>query len=89
MYIEWTSNLRNEDDKRKFEDRVFSAKDVLDRLLEIIEIKEKALDRSETNIDVYNTPSWDYRQAHKNGNRESLSQIKKLIDLDQQKRKKD
>ena len=84
MYIEWTKNLKTDEQKETFRKKVLSASDVLERLHDILDEKEKALDRAETNIEFYGLPNWDYRQAHKNGNRESLSWLKKLIDLDQQ-----
>lgn len=85
MYVEWTKHIPDEKEKEQFENSVYGAKRVLDRLKAILDEKEKSIDRTETDIAVYNTPSWDYRQAHKNGNRETLGWLKKLVDLDQQK----
>ena len=85
MYIEWTKHLNDPENKSKFQKSILASKDVLDRLKQILEEKEQALDRSETDIATYNTPNWAERQAHKNGNRESIHFLKKLIDLDQQK----
>lgn len=86
MYVEWTKHLQdNSEAKNIFTRKILSSREVLDRIKDIIEEKEKAIDRSETSIEAYNTPNWDVRQAHKNGNRESLNWLKKLVDLDQQK----
>ena len=86
MYVEWTKHLQEPQDKENFKNEVFGAKRVLERLVQILQEKELDLDRSETSILTYNTPNWAERQAHKNGNRESLSWLKKLVDLDQQKK---
>lgn len=85
MYLEWTQHLTDEKDKEKFRNSVLSAKHILDRLKTIIEKKEKALDRSEMSIEAYSAPNWSERQAHKNGNRQALAEIKTLVDLDIQR----
>lgn len=85
MYVEWTKHIKDPDDKSNFEQQILSAKPVLQRLKQILEEKESSIDRSETSILVYDTPNWAERQAHKNGNRESILFLKKLVDLDQQK----
>lgn len=85
MYVEWTKHLSDPEDKANFERQVHSSKQVLDRLKDIVKEKEEALDRSETNIRTYDLPNWDHRQSHKNGNRESLAFLHKLVDLDLQR----
>lgn len=85
MYVEWTKHLATEEEKINLRNQILSAKPVLKRLKDILTEKEWALDRSEMSIDAYNTPNWAERQAHKNGNREALGFLKKLVDLDQQK----
>lgn len=89
MYLEWTSHLKDPKEKSEFEKEVLRAKDVLDRLKQIILNKENTLDRIETSIQVYDTPNWDVRQAHKNGNRETLMFFRKLVDIDQQRTNND
>lgn len=84
MYIEWTKHLKDPENKERFTKEIYSARSVLERLFDILVEKEQSLDRSETNMSVYETPNWDYRQAHKNGNREAISFLKNLINLDQQ-----
>lgn len=83
MITRWTAHLP-EDDKNNFKRRIYESKDVLERLLKIIEEDEATLDRSELNPKAYESPSWAYLQAHKNGMRQYICQVKTLIDLDQQ-----
>ena len=89
MYIEWTSHLKDPKEKQQFIQQIYNSRDVLERLAQIASNKEKVLDRSETNIAVYDTPNWSERQAHKNGNREVLSFFQTLLNLDQQKENND
>jgi hypothetical protein len=81
----WTKNLKTEEDKQKFEKSVKSAKHVLDRLTEILGEMEDELNSSELSPKNYDSPNWDYKQAHVNGQKSALRAIKTLINLDQGK----
>lgn len=85
MQTKWTSHLPTDQDKEKFKQAVLGSKHALDRLTAILEEEEAGLDRSETNIKVFDLPNWENRQAFKNGYRSCLAVIKNLINLDQQK----
>ena len=85
MYTRWTDHLRTEEEKEAFRKKIYSAKEILDRLKDILEDDLMALDRSEMDQRIYQVPNWDYLQAHKNGNRQSYTVIHKLVNLDQQK----
>jgi hypothetical protein len=86
MYTKWTQHLKDEEEKARFENTILSSKKVLDRLIQILDEEEQALDRSELDIKSFDHPGWAYKQAFKNGYRSSLGVLKKLIDLDQQKK---
>ena len=83
MILEWTNHLPNDEEKARFRGEVISARRVLERQTEILNKKEKALDRSEMSVTAYSEPNWGERQAHKNGYRQCLAEIKRLNDLDQ------
>ena len=85
MYVEWTKNLQTEQEKKDFSLQLFGNRRIMDRLKDILQDKENHLDRTETDIRVFESPNWAYRQAFKNGQREALGFLKKLTDLDQQK----
>lgn len=85
MYSRWTQHLQTEEEKDNFKNSIYSAKPVLERLLEMLNEDEALLDRSEMDQRVYDLPNWSERQAHKNGNRQQMHAIRLLIDLDQQK----
>lgn len=84
MYLDWTKNLKTDEDKTKFQSSLMSGKTALDRLLEILQEYENSLERSEIDPKVFDTPNWAYLQAYKNGYRACLSKIKTLINLDDQ-----
>ena len=85
MYSRWTSHLQTDEEKESFKKEIYSAKNVLERLTNMINEDEDLLDRSEADQRIYDVPNWDYRQAHKNGNRQYMRTIRLLTDLDQQK----
>lgn len=84
MQIDWTKNLKDPEEIKRFELTVQSAKPVLDRLKDIIDEKENALNRDEMSLKSFDTPNWEYKQAFKNGIRHANHGFRTLIDLDQQ-----
>ncbi len=83
MKSDWTKNLKNTDEQEIFRQRVFSSKEVLDRVNDLLKEWEGQLDKSETDPTVFNTPNWAYLQAYKNGYRAGLNKMKELTTLDQ------
>jgi len=86
MITKWTSHLKNEEEKQNFERDILSAKRVLERLHVIMKEELEGLEQAENSPRNYDTPNWDYRQAHGNGFRSGLAFVNKVINLDQQKR---
>ena len=84
MYTMWTKHLEDSEEKLKFEKTVLGSGRVLDRLKDILQEQEDALNIGEVSPKNYDTPSWAYKQAHSNGYRQCLNVLKKLVDLDQQ-----
>jgi hypothetical protein len=85
MFTRWTQHLKSDEEKKRFRNDILSARTVLERLKQMLEEDEAALEKSERDQRVYGMPNWDYLQAHKNGNMQVYAVVKKLIDLDQQK----
>lgn len=85
MLTVWTKNLKTEEERQNFQNQVIGARPVLQRLSDLLEEKEKELDRSERSQKAYENPNWAYLQAHRNGCAGMLQSIKELINLDQQK----
>ncbi len=87
MKTAWVKNLQTDEEKKRFESSLVSARLVLDRLTQLLTEEEEGIDRSEFLIDTYESAAWASKQAHKNGQRATLQKIKNLINLDQQETK--
>jgi len=86
MLTRWTSHLKGNNEKEEaFKNQIYSAKQVLERLRAIVDEDEKALDRSEITGDAYANANWSHHQAHKNGVRQYIAQIKAILNLDPQR----
>lgn len=85
MYTRWTSHLKTEEEKQRFRNQIISARDVLDRINQILVEDRENLAKSEENIKSYTVPNWDYLQAHRNGMAAYMREMQTLLNLDQQK----
>lgn len=77
LSLEWTKGLEGKR-KEQFELALRNSSTALSRLLDMTEEWEEELTRQECNVRDYDTPNWEVRQAHRNGDR---SRIRKLRDL--------
>jgi hypothetical protein len=84
MYIRWTQHLKDEEQKKRFENEVYGSRRVLERLQQLLDEEEKTIGRQETNSTIFDQPNWYERQIFNNGYRACIGTLKKLIDLDQQ-----
>lgn len=84
MFSVWTKHLKEQDSIERFNNSLLGSKVVLDRAKDIIKEKQDALVKTEKSLEAYNSPNWDYRQAHLNGIYEGFQYVLKLLDLDQQ-----
>lgn len=82
MIPNWTNHLKDPEEKERFRKYILSSRSVLDRQLELMKGKEIELNSSETDPSSYDSPSWACHQAHKNGYRECLQWMTKLLTLD-------
>ena len=83
MKLVWTKHLKTQEEKEQFQKLLLGNKQILKVLKKILDEKDLSLERSENTLESYNTPSWAFKQAHKNGYRSCLEAIKDLINLDQ------
>lgn len=81
----WTKNLKTEEEKKRFESSLISAKPILQRLADMLSEEEETISRAEILPEVYDTANWSHLQAHRNGQKSILRKIRQLINLDQQK----
>lgn len=78
----WTTHLKSEEDIKKFKRSLHSALTALDRLDQILSEIDGGLVNQELSLKLYDTPNWDNKQAHINGQRSVIRTIKTLINLD-------
>lgn len=83
MIPNWTANIKDPDEAKKFRRYIYQSKGVLDRLNQIMADMENDLDNQETDQDQYSSPSWAALQADRNGYRRAIRRIKKYTTLDQ------
>lgn len=83
MLAAWSQHLRDPEEKARYETSIKHSSWVLDQLNTMLDKVESGLDRQERTPSSYDSPNWDYRQAHANGYRQCLHMIKSLINLDQ------
>jgi len=85
MFIDWTKNLKTEEEKKNFENKVWSAKEVLDRQTVLIDERLEHMRKAQHSIKTFDTPNWALKRAFMDGFESCAAINKKLIDLDQQK----
>lgn len=78
LSLEWFRGNHKPADKEKLEQALRNSTYVLSKLLEVCDGWEQDLLRQSLSAADYDTPSWAYKQAHRNGD---LSRIRKLKDL--------
>jgi hypothetical protein len=77
---EWIRGLPK-DEQEDFEKSLRHSTVVLSRLVALLDEQLKNLDRIENSVEVYDSPSWAYKQAHINGERSRLTKIRQLFNF--------
>jgi hypothetical protein len=80
----WTKHLKTEEEKDKFTKSLKASRYILDRLQALLDEEKAGLESAEISPKIYETPNWDYKQAHTNGFKAALKMVSKLIILDQE-----
>ena len=78
LSVEWFRGVENEK-KEECEKTIRNSVYVLSRLQAIIKEWENELDLVECKISDYISPSWDVRQAHRNGDRARIRRLRELL----------
>ncbi len=82
MISAWTKHLKTEEDKERFKNQLKGSKAVLERLQELLDEEKSSLETAEISSKIYDSPNWDYKQAHTNGFKAALKMVSKLITSD-------
>jgi len=80
----WTAHLQTDEEKQRFINQLKGSREILERLQQILDVKEQELGAAERSQKAYGVPNWDYLQAHRNGYASALHSVKNLITLDQE-----
>lgn len=77
----WTKHLNSsgKEAQEAFEKTLRNSTLVLNRLRQILDERENSINQQEFSISDYDSNSWHYKQAHRNGQRSMLKEIKDLI----------
>lgn len=87
MISAWTKHVKDPAEREQLEKSLRHSKWVLDQLKVLLDNIEVDVERQEISPRSYDSPNWEFRQAHSNGFRQCLHLVKKLINLDQQETK--
>lgn len=85
MWSKWTQHLSSPQDREEFRKSLRLSAPILERVVEILDERERSLDTTEFAMDTFDNPSWAYLQASIIGRRSELREIKRLLTLDQRK----
>lgn len=83
MKVAWTKHLKSEEERKKFEAFVKGSSTVLDRLATLL--REKAAENQVFKKEDYNSPSWAYQAADRNGYNRALNEVLLLLNLTEEK----
>lgn len=83
MITKWTSHLKDEVEKERFKSSILGSKKVLERLMDMVNEIEEEMNSVEVSPKNYEIPNWDYRQAHYNGFRQCLHQLRKILTIEE------
>ena len=78
LSLEWFKGIPPEK-KQSFEETIRNSTTVLQQLSNLLDVWEAELDRSESQIADYVSPSWANKQAHRNGDRARLRKLRDLL----------
>lgn len=82
MITAWTQDCTSIEEKEQLQKSIYGSRDVLDQLGKIIRRELASLEVSEISPQFYETPNWDYKQAHTNGFKSAIRMVLKVINLD-------
>lgn len=83
MNLAWTKHCKDEAEKKQYVESLKRVKWVLDDLKQLVDSNLASNEAGEMSPKVYNNPNWAYLQAHSNGYKQALKDIRNLITIDQ------
>lgn len=75
----WLRHLKTKEDKENLENIIRNDTQVLGVLEGILQDRLATLETSETKLEDYDTASWSFKQAHRNGAKSEIHSLLKLL----------
>ena len=82
MITQWTKHCTSEDEKKQYVESLKRARWVFDDLNKLVDENLNVNESSEISPKSYDSPNWAFRQAHVNGYKQALKDLKKLLTID-------
>lgn len=82
MITAWTQDCTSLDEKDQLQKTIYSSQPVLDLLAKMVRKELASLEVAEISPQFYETPNWDYKQAHTNGFKSAIRMVLKIINLE-------
>jgi hypothetical protein len=79
MDARWASHIQDPKQRAEFIQLVSNSTTVLNRLLDIMELGQDGITRSEFSEDDFSVPAWSERQAYRNGRRSEHQKLRDLL----------
>lgn len=80
LSLEWTAGMDPEQ-KERFVLVLRNNSLLVDRINAILDQWDREIEKTEFSIKDYDTPNWDVKQAHRNGDRGRIKKLKDLFSL--------
>lgn len=81
LALEWTRHLKTAKERDSFSALVVNSRQLLERLKDIVDDKIDGIERAEISSETYSNPAYASWQAHQNGRRASLKDIRRLLEF--------
>lgn len=75
----WTKHLPNEADREQLKKTILGSRTALDRLKQLLSEELDSLENQELSSTDYDSPSWAFKQAHRNGERTFAKKVFELL----------
>lgn len=83
MNLVWTKHCTSQEEKDRYTESLKRVKWVLDDLNSLVDSNLASNEAMEISPKAYDNPNWAFRQAHLNGYKQALKDLKNLTTIDQ------
>ena len=77
--LPWVKNLKDKEQKDKFEASIRASVTALSRLYDLLEEQERDINNQGATIEDFINSDWSHKQAFRNGQKATLKDLKKLL----------